>query len=91
MVEVAVLVSAEFVAESLGARLRLVPLGMELTFMPTVRFGTIQTLRARILVNTDCLGSVPHGTWLLRVTVELRLASEVLPVMRVNTAIPLVR
>lgn len=88
VVHIAVLQIAQgATGKSFGTGLHLERIWVILTLMPAVRKGTLQTLGTSVLVHADCLGGVPHGTGFLRVVVQLRLPSEVLPIVRVNAGV----
>jgi ribose 5-phosphate isomerase len=70
----------------LRTSLRLKVIRVIVALVPSMRVGTVEALRARVLIHTDCLGGVPAGARLFRVLLKLGLAAEILPVMRVGTS-----
>ena len=71
------------------ARVQLVVLGMILLLLPTVALLAPVLVGTSIFVVVYELAGSPVEALILRVYVELGLSSEVLPIMRVDTLVPL--
>ena len=92
LVEVVMIVGAMRLSAGVSvlARVKFVVLGMILLLLPTMTVRAPVLIRTTVFVLIDELSWSPIGTLILGVDIELRLPSEVLPVMSEHTLVPLV-
>lgn len=65
-------------------------IGMVLTLMPPMAKQTLESLAAGVLIDANCFCFVPLFALFCRVQIDLRLSSEVLPIVSVDASLPIV-